>query len=95
VTRARKASLSRDEAVMVKCFVAEVVRMVDHREPARDAVTRKVLTEIAIRLEQEAPGLGVHLAVACGLPCARTIASSRKARRMKPASSTISSTSLS
>ena len=90
MTRSIKAALSSDEAAMVTRFVAEVVGMVDRREPARDAVTKKVLTEIAVRLEQEAPGLGLHLAVACGLPCARTIAASRKARGMKPASSTIS-----
>lgn len=72
---------------MVKRIVAEVVGMVDRREPARDTVTRKFLTEIARRLEQEAPGLGLHLAVACGLPRAGMIAASRKARRMKPAAS--------
>jgi hypothetical protein len=85
VTTFRKAALSSDEAAMVKRFVSEVVGMADRREPARDAVTRKVLTEIARRLEEEAPGHGLHLAIACGLPCARTIATSRKARRMKPA----------
>ena len=85
MTRSRKAALASDEAAMVKRFVAEVVGMVDRGEPARDAVTRKVLTEIVRRLEQEAPGQGLHLAVAYGLPCARTIAASRKATRMKPA----------
>jgi hypothetical protein len=87
VIRSGKAALSSDEAAMVKRVVAEVVGMVDRREPARDAVTRKFLTELARRLEQEAPGLGLHLAVACGLPCARTVAASRKTRRMKPAAS--------
>jgi hypothetical protein len=88
VTRSGKAPLSSDEAARIKRIVAEVVGMVDRREPARNAVTRKVLTEIALRLEQEAPGQGLHLAIACGLPCARTIAaSSRKAKRMKPAAS--------
>jgi hypothetical protein len=87
VTRSRKAPLSSDEAAMVKRIVAEVVGMVDRREPPRDAVTRKVLTEIAHRLEQEAPGQGLHLAIACGLPCASTIATSRKAQRMKPTTS--------
>jgi hypothetical protein len=87
MTRSRKAPLSSDEAAMVKRIVAEVVGMVDRREPARDAVTRKVLTEIARRLEQEAPGQGLHLAIACSLPCARTIAASRKAKRMKPTTS--------
>ena len=72
---------------MVRRVVAEVVGMVERREPARDAVTRKVLTEIALRLEQEAPGQGLHLAAACGLPCARTIAAPRKATRMKPSAS--------
>jgi len=85
VTRPTKAPLSSDEAAMVKRIVAEVVGMVDRREPARDAATRKVLTEIALRLEQEAPGQGLNLAIACGLPCVRTIAASRKPRRMKPA----------
>jgi hypothetical protein len=83
VTRSRKAPLSSDEAAMVKRIVAEVVGMADRREPARDAVTRKVLTEIAHRLEQEAPGQGLHLAIACALPCARTLATARKAKRMK------------
>ena len=82
MTRSRKAPLSSDEAARVKRIVAEVVGMVDRREPARDAVTRKVLTEIARRLELEAPGQGLHLAIACGLPCAKTIATSRKAKRM-------------
>jgi hypothetical protein len=72
---------------MVKRFVAEVVGMVDRGESARDAATRKTLTEIALRLEQEAPGQGLNLAIACGLPCARTIAASRKAKRMKPTTS--------
>jgi hypothetical protein len=72
---------------MVRRIVAEVAGMADRREPARDAVTRKVLTEIAFRLEREAPGQGLRLAVACGLPCARTIATPRKAERMKPAAS--------
>jgi len=87
VTRSGKASLSSDEAAMVKRVVAEVLGMVDRRELARDAVTRKFLTEIARKLEQEAPGQGLHLATACGLPCASTIAASRKATRMKPAAS--------
>ena len=85
MTRSRKAPLSSDKAAIVKRFVAEVVGMVDRGEPVRDAVTRKVLTEIALRLEQDAPGQGLNLAIACGLPCARTIAASRKAKRMKPA----------
>jgi hypothetical protein len=42
--RSRKVPLSSDEAAMVKRIVAEVVGMVDRREPVRDAVTRKVLT---------------------------------------------------
>ena len=87
MSRSRKAALSSDEAAIVKRLVAEVVGMVDRREPARDAVTRKVLTEIARRLEQEAPGQGLHLAVACDLPCVKTIATSRKAKRMKPTTS--------
>jgi len=87
LTRSRKTPLSSDEAAMVTCVVTEVVGMVDRGEPARDAATRKVLTEIAFRLEQEAPGQGLNLAIACGLPCARTIAASRKAKRMKPAAS--------
>jgi hypothetical protein len=87
VTRPRKAPLSRDEATMVRRVVAEVLGMVERREPARDAATRKNLTEIALRLEQEAPGQGLNLAIACGLPCAGTIAASRKARRMKPTTS--------
>jgi hypothetical protein len=84
VTRTRKAPLSSDAAATVRRIVTEVEGMVDRREPARDAVTRKFLTEIALRLEREAPGQGLHLAVACGLPCARTIAALRKAQRMKP-----------
>jgi hypothetical protein len=76
-----------DEAAMVRRIVAEVVGMVDRREPARDAVTRKVLTEIVRRLEQEAPGQGLHLAMACGLPCATTLATSRMAKRTKPTTS--------
>ncbi len=87
MTRSRKAPLSSDEAALVKRVVAEVVGMVDRGEPARDAVTRKVLTEIALRLEQEAPGQGLNLAIACGLRCAKTIAASRKAKRMRPAAS--------
>jgi hypothetical protein len=87
VTRSRKGSLSGDKAAMAKRVVAEVVGMVDRGEPARDAATRNVLTEIALRLEQEAPGQGLNLAIAFGLPCARTIATSRKAVRMKPAMS--------
>jgi hypothetical protein len=87
VTHSRKVALSSDEAAMVKRVVAEVVGMVDRREPARDAVTRKFLTEIARRLEQEAPGQGLHLAAACGLPRIKTIVASRKAKRMKSASS--------
>jgi hypothetical protein len=71
----------------VRRVVVEVVEMVDRREAVRDAVTRKFLTEIARRLEQEAPGQGLQLAIACGLPCARTIAASRKPKRMKPAAS--------
>ena len=42
-------------------------------KPPRDAVARKVLTEIAHWLEQEAPGQGLNLAIACGLPCAKTM----------------------
>ena len=87
MTRSRKAPLSSDEAAMAKRVVADVVGMVDRGEPARDAVTRKVLTEIALRLEQETPGQGLNLAIACGLSCARTITASRKAKRMKPAAS--------
>jgi hypothetical protein len=87
VTRSRKGSLSGEKAAMVKRVVAEVVGMVDRGEPARDAATRNVLTEIALRLEQEAPGQGLNLAIAFGLPCAKTIATSRKAMRMKPAMS--------
>jgi hypothetical protein len=47
VTRSGKALLSSDEAAMVKRIVTEVVGIVDRREPARDAATRKVLTESA------------------------------------------------
>jgi hypothetical protein len=68
VTRCRKASLSSGDAATVRRIVAEVVGMVDRHEPARDAATRKILTEIAHRLEQEAPRQGSQLAVACGLP---------------------------
>jgi hypothetical protein len=87
VTRSRKALLSSGEGATIRRIVAEVVGMADRGEPARDAVTRKFLTEIALRLEQEAPGQGLHLVVACDLPCAKTIATSRKAKRMKPTTS--------
>ena len=45
---------------MVTGVVAEELGMIDRGEPARDAATRKVLTEIALRLEQEAPGRGLQ-----------------------------------